>query len=58
MEGEELIIMTGKINSENTQIPYSPMLVPTCNLKSLGESDNLGEILTGDYTYYSNYTVN
>lgn len=58
-ENDNLTISFGKLESILTQIPYSMFIVPWCLPKEINpSSDNLGEILSGDLTFESEYKVN
>ena len=48
----------GKINSIKTQFPFSFYDLPVCHQNDHTQSaENLGEILTGDYTFSTHYEV-
>ena len=55
-EGSTINIEVGKLSSNNYIIPYSYNRLRICNLKHLHRvEDNLGEILTGEDLYISDY---
>ena len=57
-EGSTINIQVGKLSSNNYIIPYSFNRLNICNLKRLQRAeDNLGEILTGEDLYLSEYTA-
>ena len=59
IEGSKINIEVGKLSSYNYIIPYSFHRLGICNLKRLQRAeDNLGEILTGEDLYISDYTAN
>ena len=59
VEGSKINIEVGKLSSYNYIIPYSFNRLRICNLKRLQRAeDNLGEILTGEDLYISDYTAN
>jgi transmembrane 9 superfamily protein 2/4 len=46
------------VNSVKTQFPFSYYYLPVCGQNSYStEAENLGEILTGDYTYSTQYEI-
>jgi len=58
-EGSTINIQVGKLSSNNYIIPYSYNRLKICNLKRIKRAeDNLGEILTGEDLYVSEYTAN
>ena len=58
LEGSTINIEVGKLSSSNYIIPYSYNRLKICNLKRLQRAeDNLGEILTGQDLYISDYTA-
>ena len=58
-EGSTINIQVGKLSSKNYIIPYSFNRLNICNIKRLQRAeDNLGEILTGEDLYISEYTAN
>ena len=58
LEGTSINIEVGKLSSYNYIIPYSFNRLRICNLKRLQRAeDNLGEILTGDDLYLSDYSA-
>ena len=59
LEGSSINIQVGKLSSNNYIIPYSYNRLKICNLKRIKRAeDNLGEILTGEDLYISEYTAN
>ena len=59
LEGSTINIQVGKLSSNNYIIPYSYNRLKICNLKRIKKAeDNLGEILTGEDLYISEYTAN
>jgi transmembrane 9 superfamily protein 2/4 len=59
LEGSTINIQVGKLSSNNYIIPYSYNRLKICNLKRIKKAeDNLGEILTGEDLYISEYTGN
>ena len=57
-EGTTINIEVGKLSSSNYIIPYSYNRLKICNLKRLQRAeDNLGEILTGEDLYLSDYSA-
>ena len=59
LEGSSINIQVGKLSSNNYIIPYSYNRLKICNLKRIKKAeDNLGEILTGEDLYISEYTAN
>jgi len=59
LEGSAINIQVGKLSSNNYIIPYSYNRLKICNLKRVKRAeDNLGEILTGEDLYISEYTAN
>ena len=59
LEGSTINIQVGKLSSNNYIIPYSYNRLKICNLKRIKRAeDNLGEILTGEDLYISEYTAN
>ena len=57
-EGTTINIEVGKLSSSNYIIPYSYKRLKICNLKRLQRAeDNLGEILTGEDLYLSDYSA-
>ena len=57
-EGSTINIQVGKLSSNNYIIPYSYNRLKICNLKRLKRAeDNLGEILTGEDLYISDYSA-
>jgi transmembrane 9 superfamily protein 2/4 len=59
VEGSKINIEVGKLSSYNYIIPYSYNRLRICNLKRLQRAeDNLGEILTGEDLYISDYNAN
>ena len=59
LEGSIINIQVGKLSSNNYIIPYSYNRLKICNLKRIKKAeDNLGEILTGEDLYISEYTAN
>ena len=57
-EGSVINIEVGKLSSYNYIIPYSYNRLKICNLKRLKRAeDNLGEILTGEDLYISDYSA-
>ena len=59
LEGSTINIQVGKLSSNNYIIPYSYNRLKICNLKRVKKAeDNLGEILTGEDLYISEYTAN
>ena len=55
-EGSTINIEVGKLSSNNFIIPYSYNRLRICNLKQLHRAeDNLGEILTGEDLYITDY---
>ena len=58
LEGSTINIEVGKLSSSNYIIPYSYNRLKICNIKRLQRAeDNLGEILTGQDLYISDYTA-
>ena len=58
LEGSSINIEVGKLSSNNYIIPYSYNRLRICNLKRLKRvEDNLGEILTGEDLYISDYSA-
>ncbi len=58
LEGTSINIEVGKLSSYNYIIPYSFNRLRICNLKRLQRAeDNLGEILTGEDLYISDYSA-
>ena len=59
LEGSTINIQVGKLSSNNYIIPYSYNRLKICNLKRIKRAeDNLGEILTGEDLYISEYSAN
>ncbi len=57
-EGSSINIQVGKLSSNNYIIPYSYNRLKICNIKRKKRAgDNLGEILTGEDLYLSEYTA-
>ena len=57
-EGSTINIEVGKLSSNNYIIPYSYNRLRICNLKRLKRAeDNLGEILTGEDLFISDYSA-
>jgi len=58
-ENASIQLTVGSMNSIETQIPFEYYYLDICPPeKVLLEPDNLGEILTGDRSYYSKYEFN
>ena len=58
LEGSDINIEVGKLSSNNYIIPFSYTNLKICNVKRLEKvEDNLGEILTGEDLYISDYTA-
>lgn len=59
MRNRPVELSIGKLNSVKTQIPFDYYYLPFCKPNMLRRTeDNLGEILTGDYTQNSLYQIN
>ena len=58
LEGKDIHIELGKLTSVSYLYPYSHHRLKLCNLRRVKSAeDNLGEILTGEYLFISNYTA-
>jgi transmembrane 9 superfamily protein 2/4 len=58
-KNDSIDLAVGKLNSVKTQIPFEYYYLPFCRPDELRRrEDNLGEILTGDYTQNSLYQIN
>ena len=59
VEGSQINIQVGSLSSNNYIIPYSYKRLQICDLSKLKRvEDNLGEILSGEDLYISNYFAN
>ncbi len=57
-ENSQINISVGSMNSIQTQLPFEYFYLNICTPSQLQkEPDNLGEILTGDKSYISNYKI-